>query len=207
MQYSRRRFLSSAAAGAAGLSWPGAALATVSHTLRKPTLFELLARSGTVMRRREWTRARPDTRRLQRAAVFSSLTVHHSGAGPNSRTEANEVAADLQNILAGHLKRHYGDIGYHFVIDYAGRVWEGRPLMYEGAHVCRHNAGNIGVMLLGNFEQQRPSAVQVRAMVRTIRILRGWCWIGRRRVYGHRDLGSSLCPGRHLYPHVTRLRA
>ena len=121
--------------------------------------------------------------------------------------ERNTVAYDLQAIQAGHLRRNYGDIGYHFVVDYAGCVWEGRSLEYEGAHVSHHNDGNIGVMLLGNFERQHPSERQLAGMRVLIAALQEDRRIARRRVYGHRDLGQSLCPGRHLYAHVVRLRA
>ena len=43
-------------------------------------------------------------------------------------------------------------------------MWEARPLVYQGAHVKDHNPGNIGVVVLGNFEQQAPSEAQLAAV-------------------------------------------
>jgi N-acetyl-anhydromuramyl-L-alanine amidase AmpD len=93
------------------------------------------------------------------------------------------------------------------MLDYAGRVWEGRSLKYQGAHVSGQNPGNIGIVLLGNFEGQRPSAAQQANLTILVAELRSFFGISRRRVYGHRDLDSTLCPGRHLYKLIPTIKA
>lgn len=163
-------------------------------------------RPFAVVPRVAWADRAPRLDRLHRADGFNRLTIHHTGTRSNFHTNRNAVHVDLDAIMTGHMNLNYGDIGYHFVIDYAGRVWEGRSLDYEGAHVGRHNRGNIGVMLLGNFERQAPAPTQVAAMVRLAEELRMRFAITRREVYGHRDLGHSLCPGRLLYPEVQKLK-
>jgi len=160
----------------------------------------------TVIRRSAWNRTPPSLSRLKTAERYTRLTIHHAGALPIRHTIASMVARDLNSILSAHMDHHYGDIAYHLVVDYAGRVWEGRSLRYEGAHVLSENDGNVGVMLLGNFERQRPSPAQLTVMGDLTELLRLQFGIRRSRVYGHRDLSPSMCPGRNLYPYVSGLR-
>lgn len=201
----RRRFLGkglaalpalAVAPGAWGAETPGSAFSVD------------FSKVGLSVQKREcWAPSAPDPRRLRRAALYDRVTVHHSGATRNYHTVENAVIHDIDCIYAGHRDRRYGDIAYHFILDYAGRVWEGRELLYQGAHVLRQNVGNIGVMLLGNFNEQSPSAKQLAALKKLVTALRGKFAITPSRVYGHRDLGASSCPGRNLYTHLARLRA
>ncbi|MBN2301700.1 MAG: N-acetylmuramoyl-L-alanine amidase, partial [Lentisphaerae bacterium] len=140
------------------------------------------------------------------AVFYDRLTIHHEGNAVNYNTDLQTVTRDLKGILISHVDLGYGDIAYHLVIDRAGRVWEGRSLMYEGAHVSGQNEKNIGVMLLGNFEEQKPSEEQIAAMKLLVSLLRNRYRIKKHRIYGHCDLGPSLCPGKHLYEHVVALR-
>ena len=159
-----------------------------------------------VFRRFEWTDIAARPWRLRSAGSYDRLTIHHAGNTTNYHCAKSAVARDLNGILAAHMARDYGDIGYHFMIDYAGRVWEGRSLAYEGAHVAWQNERNVAVMLLGNFEKQTPSREQLDSLKKIIAALRRRFRIKRHRIYGHRDLGPSVCPGRNLYPHVLRLK-
>jgi hypothetical protein len=165
-----------------------------------------LASSVTLIRRSAWANRLPIASKLKTATFFSRITIHHSGALVLRDTARKSVIGDLNSVLEAHTRIRYGDIGYHFVIDYAGRVWEGRSLSYEGAHVSSRNEGNIGVMLLGNFERQKPSQAQLETLTKVSALLRRHFAIPARRVFGHRDIGASACPGRYLYPYVTTLR-
>ncbi len=202
---SRRCFLTSLLVGASGL------LAAPRSLFAAKRLSELslsfLSSSLPLIRRSAWAKRRPLANRLKTAGFFSRLTVHHSGSLVLRHTDRRSVSADLNDVLDAHLRIRYGDIGYHFIVDYAGRVWEGRSLSRVGAHVSGENEGNIGVMLLGNFEKQKPSKAQVDTLGRLVSLLRGHFDIPARRVYGHRDIGASACPGRHLYPYVVAMKA
>ncbi len=165
-----------------------------------------LTSSVTLTRRSVWANRRPLTAKLKPAAFFRRITVHHSGALVLRDTDRSSVMDDLNGVLEAHTRIRYGDIGYHFAVDYAGRVWEGRSLSYEGAHVSSENEGNIGLMLLGNFEKQKPSQAQLQTLARVTTLLRRHFDIPATRVYGHRDIGASVCPGRFLYPYVVTLR-
>lgn len=177
--------------------------------IRRPRTRSVLdvveARMGLI-RRRQWDGSRPRFGRLTPASAYYRITVHHSGTDSITCTAPRSVAHAIGSIVSAHRGRRYGDIAYHFVVDYGGRVWEGRSLAYQGAHVLSANRGNIGILLLGNFERQDPSPAQLAAMRKLVDILRLCCSISRSQIYGHRDLSSSVCPGRRLYPYVAALR-
>jgi hypothetical protein len=158
------------------------------------------------MRRSEWTADSPRVWLLREGGEFDRITIHHQGGRPSVSREKNSVVAEIDAVYAGHKHKRYGDIAYHFIIDYGGCVWEGRSLAYEGAHVCHQNKNNLGILVLGNFEKQIPSMESLASLDKLTGVLRARFGIKHHRVYGHRDIGSSLCPGKNLYPHVVALR-
>ena len=101
----------------------------------------------------------------------------------------------------------WADIGYHYVIDRTGRVWEGRPLTFQGAHVRDKNEHNIGVMVLGNFEIQRPSEAQLDRLAKFTRELRLRHAVSVSEIRSHREWAATACPGRHLQPQFVAMRA
>lgn len=205
-EVSRRTFLTLGGAGLLALVLPKAAQAWPVRQARPRSILDSVAGELPLIRRSAWDRSRPILSRLRFATPYWRITVHHAGTSPFQATAPSAVARELGHIVSSHRERHFGDIAYHLAIDYAGRVWEGRSLAFEGAHVANANEGNIGVLLVGNFERQYPSNAQLIAMGNLVDILRTKCRIPRSRVYGHRDLSPSMCPGRWLYPYVTSLR-
>ncbi len=185
---------------------PGIAQAIPTRSIRPAAILNAIASQLPLIPRSSWDRTPPNRARLSSAGRYSRITVHHEGTSPFYATSHTYVARELRTILGSHRARRYGDIAYHLVLDYTGRVWEARSLSYEGAHVLSNNSGNIGILLLGNFERQRPSSAQIAALDELCRVLRSSCGIPRSRIYGHRDLSPSVCPGRQLYPYVSQLR-
>ena len=108
------------------------------------------------------------------------LTVHHT-AGIN---DDPDPAATVRAIYRFHtIDRGWGDIGYQFLIDGRGTVYEGRQTdtstatppafdangkVVQGAHVANHNSGNIGVSLLGTYISRRPSVYAQRSLERLL---------------------------------------
>src|SRR5262249_47022704 len=58
-------------------------------------------------------------------------------------------------------ENRWGDIGYHFMIDRDGTIYEGRSLRYQGAHVSGHNPGKIGIAFLGDYTTQDNTRAQI----------------------------------------------
>jgi hypothetical protein len=59
-----------------------------------------------------------------------------------------------------------GGIGYHFVVDENGQIYEGRQggKFVVGGHAYCNNVGTIGIVLLGNFEIEQPSQKQAQSL-------------------------------------------
>lgn len=144
--------------------------------------------------------------RLNPMNGVNRITVHHEGWTQVWFTDKATTAKRLDQIRRNHVDRGWGDIGYHYIVDRAGRVWEGRNLRYQGAHVKDQNEHNIGILVLGNFNVQQPSEAQMKALVQTIRTLMRAYNVPASRVYTHQELNSSTCPGRNLQQRMISLR-
>jgi hypothetical protein len=106
------------------------------------------------------------------------------------------------------------DIAYHYVIDPAGRVWAARDIKYLGKHVrdwkgVDNRTGNVGVMLLGNFEMQQPSAAQLATTKRFVmelqktyrvpkQVMKGGMRSKDKGVFTHQELSPTECPGDNM---------
>jgi hypothetical protein len=147
--------------------------------------------------------------------------VHHT-VNANDYTRA-EVPAIIRSIYAYHTQsRGWSDIGYNFVVDRFGRIWEGRyggidrPVV--GAHTLNYNDYSFAMSAIGNYDIKQPS----QAMVQAYGALFAWKlslhgvdaastkqWVGSRyfeAINGHRDAASTACPGRYLYARIPDIR-
>ncbi len=142
---------------------------------------------------------------LQRAYV------HHT-VNSNSYSQA-QVPALLRSVQAYHQDgRGWDDIGYNFVIDRFGAIWEGRAGGIRnaviGAHTMDHNTGAVGIAYLGDA----TSSVSSAAVASYGRLI-GWkLFLGGVRpsssnVMGHRDAGQTSCPGNALYARLGSIRS
>lgn len=141
-------------------------------------------------------------RRLNRAAnpsrLIFRLVVHHTAGSKNSNVE---------QIRRYHLSKGWRDIGYHVVIPGSGEIQWGRPENQVGAHAKGANSDSLGVSLCGNFENENPEPAQINSL---ILMLTSWCRryvVSSANIIGHRDVGSTACPGRNLYPQLGTLRS
>lgn len=157
--------------------------------------------------RSSWAKAAPIRSRLNPMRFINRITVHHEGWTPVYFTDFASTKARMDSIRRSHLERmRAGDIGYHFVIDRAGYVWQGRDLRYQGAHVGKNNENNLGIMVLGNFNKQAASSQQLASLQNLLRLHIRTYRIAKHRVYTHRELGPTTCPGNRLQNYMTDLR-
>ena len=98
---------------------------------------------------------------------------------PNCNSVRQNSLALLQNIYRYHvLTKGYNDIGYHFIIDWNGRIFEGRyggnasvgDHSYQPTSCRDDNIGSIGILLLGNLEKEKPSSAMYNSLARLV----GW---------------------------------
>jgi len=191
------------------------------------------AAQPAIIRRAEWgadesiVRARP-----YYASAVKFAVVHHT-AGTNSYS-ASESAAIVRGIERYHvLANGWNDIGYNFLVDKYGQVFEGRgggiAKNVVGAHAEGFNTGSTGVAVIGNYESQKISAAARAALVRLlawrldlahVNPLGKLTWtsggnplypagtkVSLRAVSGHRDTGPTSCPGGALYAELPGIAA
>lgn len=156
-----------------------------------------------------WTVGTPIRSRLAPMGRIEKITVHHEGAGtPNTHLRMEDVASDLRDIRKYHLKAmNAGDIGYHYIVDRAGRIWQGRSVRFRGAHAGGSaNRANLGIMLLGNFDIQIPSDRQIKTLEAFLKLKMRQYRVPSYRLYTHRELKPTRCPGKYLHSQVLRFR-
>lgn len=136
------------------------------------------------------------------------MTIHHT-ASPSS--DGGDPAERMREIQAFHIdNRGWCDIGYHFVVSQSGKIFQGRSTEKRtGAHVGGENTGNIGISLIGNFENQTVGSDQFQATTRIVNWVHETYSIplDRQSVKGHREWpgqGTS-CPGTNLLNRLDEL--
>jgi hypothetical protein len=172
--------------------------------------------SNGVIPRAAWTKAGPAKPMVPMNGV-ELVTFHHDGdPGGFYKDGYTETALYLERIRAYHVKEKFEDIGYHYAIDRAGRVWQLRPVQYRGEHVrngydTRHqlhrwNDHNVGVVVLGNFMLQEPTAAQKAKICVLGAKLRRQYDLSIAQVKVHQELVTTECPGIHMRPYMDEVR-
>jgi LysM repeat protein len=150
-----------------------------------------------LVRRRQWTKASVRSNHRLMGGVHR-ITVHHTGEhGSLSKRSDLEVVQAIENYHRN--QRKWAAIGYHFLVGRDGRVYEGRPLQYQGAHTRGANRNNIGISVIGDFNRTLPNGKQLVALEAFLDEKRQRYGIPKRLIFGHRDLSASQCPGNALY--------
>ena len=179
--------------------------AAVAPVVRAPVP---MASGFSAIPRSAWASTGPNLSTINPMNGVTRITVHHEGFRPFWSADTRTTAIRLEQIRRTHTAdRGWADIGYHYIVDRAGNVWEGRDIRYQGAHVKDNNEHNLGIMLLGNFEQQTPTQTQLTTLQSTLRFMMARHRVPVSRVYTHRELGKTACPGRNLQPRVASLRS
>lgn len=104
----------------------------------------------------------------------------------------------VADVRGWHKARGWNDIGYHFLIDLAGKVHVGRPLEQVGSHVAGRNTGTIGIAYVGGVDakmnpKDTRTAAQKVALETLIRDLLAK-HRGINMISGHRDYAAKACP-------------
>lgn len=148
---------------------------------------------------------------LQYSRQMQMFVVHHTAQTVNGekRTALERVRALYQYHT---MSLGWGDIGYHYIIDESGQIYEGKEggRYVIGGHAYCNNIGTVGVALLGNFETEQPSQKQVQSLQWLLQTLgqeykidpsRSVTFHGKQfasPIVRHRDLLSTSCPGFYL---------
>lgn len=140
-------------------------------------------------------------RQGSRGAVVREVIVHASATKP--AWKANQPFADqVKEIRRWHVAENgWRDIGYHWLISRRGEIARGRLETQIGAHVAGHNAGTIGICLIGGWgsragdqPSQHFTAEQLDELYRLIREIQVRADVTL-TVSGHNRYDNKACPG------------
>ncbi len=163
--------------------------------------------------------------------TVKAVFVHHTA------TSNDYDCADAPSIVRGIYRYHvtsegWRDIGYNFLIDECGTIYEGRAggvtRAVMGAHTLGFNTDTSGVALIGTFTKTKPPAAALTALERLAAWKLGLTGVdagghttlvsGGSNKYaagaqvhlwtisGHRDGFTTECPGAELYGELPAVR-
>jgi N-acetylmuramoyl-L-alanine amidase len=140
----------------------------------------------------------PLLQRMDRLKDVNKIVVHHTG-GLLGRIDTPDL------IRLRHKWRNgWEDIGYHYVIGCGlftkdGRIYVGRSMQFQGAHVKGHNNDSIGVVMIGNFDRTKPTERQMETLIDLLIEQCRLYTVPVERVRGHREYDSNTsCPGKNV---------
>lgn len=154
---------------------------------------------------------------LEYPEKISKFFIHHTATSKN----LDNPQQAIRDIYYWHaISRGWGDIGYNYIIDQRGNIYEGR---YGGdgvigAHAGPGNNGSIGIAVLGNYEEGEvpaPVIESISALIKAKSAKYGIDTMGssmfrgemRPNIMGHRDMMSTTCPGANLYAMLPTIKA
>uniref|UniRef100_A0A1B6DNH7 Peptidoglycan-recognition protein n=1 Tax=Clastoptera arizonana TaxID=38151 RepID=A0A1B6DNH7_9HEMI len=127
------------------------------------------------------------------------VVIHHSALNNScSGLVCDEVVRFYQRL---HMDTNgWNDIGYNFLISPNGDVYEGRGWNVVGAHAFGYNSKSVGICLIGNFEEIRPTEEALRSAQELISLGTDMNMIAEDyELIGHRQVRDTLCPGENLF--------
>lgn len=122
---------------------------------------------------------------------LSSIIIHCTATLPLQRVT-------VEDIRRWHKQRGFADIGYHYVIDRDGTIYQGRPIEQAGAHCCGHNEHSIGIAYVGGLnEDGAPADTRTMSQCGSL-----WSLCHALRVvfpsiseiHGHNEFSAKSCP-------------
>ncbi|MFF7314623.1 N-acetylmuramoyl-L-alanine amidase [Streptomyces sp. NPDC008137] len=158
--------------------------------------------------------------------------VHHTASG--NKYNCSQSPSLIRSIYRYHVKSMgWRDVGYNFLIDKCGKIYEGRaggvarPVL--GAHTLGFNSNSMGIAVIGSYGAKKPSSAAVKAIARVTAWKLGLYRMNPRGktylksagsnlhrkgkkvrlnvISGHRDGFKTACPGRKLYGKLGSARS
>jgi hypothetical protein len=164
-------------------------IGTVEHALS----------SGVKIHSRKSWGAKPAKCYVPKTSPFRA-TIHHTVTPTN---DSYSPQKRLRQIQSFHMYSNgWCDIGYNYLLSRDGRVWKGRGKGRLGAHVANNNTGNVGISFMGTHTSTSATKTQrckVAGLLRWLHKQHPAIALNRSDIKGHRQYGSTSCPGGALY--------
>ncbi|MCX7641073.1 MAG: peptidoglycan recognition protein family protein [Elusimicrobiales bacterium] len=159
-----------------------------------------------LIRRAEWEAKKPTGSYTQHTP--KKITIHNTAG--NYPTSYDDAVIEIQVIQEYHQEgRGWIDIGYHFLVDPIGDIFEGRPILAVGAHVANQNTDNVGISVMGNYHPPVNNEVTestISSIIKLVKYLKDRYKINKTYFYAHRDLAATDCPGNNVYAKMSYLK-
>ncbi|MCY3779037.1 MAG: peptidoglycan recognition family protein [Chloroflexi bacterium] len=120
---------------------------------------------------------------------YQTLVIHHSAF---YKADGIATLLEVQRLHRGD--RGWADVGYHYLIDKDGAIYEGRNIGVRGVHTQGHNTGSAGVCLLGDFRYRSPTSAQWEGLASLSRWLIAELDLTHLAAHNQFNEGT-LCPG------------
>jgi hypothetical protein len=157
--------------------------------------------------------ANPAKTEMMKPQTPREIVIHHTSVKQQPKLSLARKLRGLQGFsqkpgtVNGRPKAAWGDMPYHFYIDSAGRIGEGRDVGYAGDTNTRYSTANrIQIVLEGHFDKQEPSPAQLQSLDRLVVWLAAKYRVPAGKISGHNDHVSTDCPGKHLKSYLPTLR-
>ena len=208
----------------------------ITATRRIPAVNTASVAAPPVIRRADWGADESIRVPVRVFAPIRKLVVHHTATDNRPADPASVV----RYVHRYHVEtKGYADLGYNFLIDHRGNIYEGRYSRrygdeavngedhngwgVVGAHAKAMNAGTCGICLIGNFDVAAPTDAALASLQWLLaykasrhridvtvddpfeNLYGDWFQFGN--LAGHRNVGSTACPGKYLYQALASLRS
>jgi hypothetical protein len=189
----------------------GLALAAIAVVAPRPGLAQR-GEAPPIVPRSAWG-AKPPSTEMMKKQTPREIVIHHTSVRRQPNVSLERKLRGLQSFsqkpgtVNGRPKAAWGDMPYHFYIDSAGRIGEGRDVGYAGDSNTKYNTANrIQIVVEGHFDKEEPSTAQLAALDRLVAWLAQKYRVPAARITGHDDHASTDCPGTHLKSYLPMLR-
>jgi hypothetical protein len=138
--------------------------------------------------------------------TVTGVILHHTGVRKNPAVPLENKMRNLQSfsqkpgeVSPEHRKPAWPDVPYHFYVDAAGRIAEGRDVGFAGDTNTNYNtAGFIQVAVEGDFEKETPGPAQLDAVRELLTWLLLWSGLSAENISMHMDHAQTDCPGKNF---------
>lgn len=150
----------------------------------------------TILDRTSWKAENP---RPFKPQVPTRIVVHHEGTFfDTTKQDPKEHIHHIQTWGMGK-DRNYTDVPYHYFIDLSGIIYEGRNAFTQGESNLNENVdGQLQITLLGNFDEQQPTAKQLHSLISLLELSCRKYSIPADSIKMHKDYAVTQCPGKNL---------
>ncbi len=186
-------------------------LAAVIAASAGPAMAQIIS-EPEIVSRAAWGAVPPNAELMQEQKPVE-IILHHTGERQQPKVSLEAKMRGLQNFgmkpgKVGILtKPAWGDIPYHYYIDVAGKIGEGRDAGFAGdATTSFDNDGRIHITVEGEFEHEQPTQAELDSLKKLVTWLAYRYGIPAENIAGHGDYDQTNCPGRNLKPFLEELR-